>query len=156
MVLTDDQILKKVRELRKTKGKIYAPLKYFRGLDSIKNVETRYKKMLKKDYKNFKTDEGIKTKTSSYTKKFREKYKDAKSLPEISKATKIPLKILQTVYNRGLAAWRTGHRPGASPQAWGYARVHSFVMKGKTYFTADKDLSGLITSKKSSKQKQPK
>jgi len=44
------------------------------------------------------------------------------------------------VYDRGLAAWRTGHRPGATAQAWAYARVHSFVMKGKTYYTADKNL----------------
>ena len=141
MTLTDQEISKKVRELRKTKGPIYAPLKYFRGLKTLKDVETRYKKMLKKTYTNFKTDEGIKTRTSSYTQKFRKKYgQNVKSLPEISKATGVPLKTLQTIYNRGLAAWRTGHRPGASPQAWGYARVHSFIMKGKTYYTADKDL----------------
>ena len=141
MVLTDAQITKKVGELRKTQGKIYAPLKYFRGLKTLKDVETRYKKMLKKDYSDFKTDEGIKTRTSTYTQKFRKKYgQNVKSLPEISKATGVPLKIIQTVYNRGLAAWRTGHRPGASPQAWGYARVHSFIMKGKTYYTADADL----------------
>jgi hypothetical protein len=141
MTLTDQEISKKVKELRKTKGPIYAPLKYFRGLKTLKDVETRYKKMLKKTYTNFKTDEGIKTRTSSYTQKFRKKYgQNVKSLPEISKATGVPLKTLQTIYNRGLAAWRTGHRPGASPQAWGYARVHSFIMKGKTYYTADKDL----------------
>ena len=140
MPLTDDDISKKVRELRKTRGPIYAPLKYFRGLKTLKNVETRYIKMLKKDYTDFKTDKGVKTRTSSYTQRFRKKYPGIKSLPEIAKATKIPLKTLQTVYNRGLAAWRTGHRPGASPQAWGYARVHSFVMKGKTYRTADKNL----------------
>jgi hypothetical protein len=141
MPLTDQEISKKVRELRKTEGTIYAPLKYFRGLKTLKSVETRYKKMLKKNYKDFKTDKGIKTRTSSYTQKFRKKYgSEVKSLPEIAKATKIPLKTLQTVYNRGLAAWRTGHRPGASPQAWGYARVHSYVMKGKTYRTADADL----------------
>lgn len=140
MPLTDQEISKKVRELRRTEGKIYAPLKYFRGLRTLKSVETRYKKMLKKDYADFKTDEGVKTRTSSYTQRFRKKYPGVKSLTEIAKATKIPLKTLQTVYNRGLAAWRTGHRPGASPQAWGYARVHSFVTKGKTYYTADKDL----------------
>jgi hypothetical protein len=141
MVLTDTQITKKVGELRKTQGKIYAPLKYFRGLKTLKDVETRYKKMLRKDYSDFKTDEGVKTRTSTYTQKFRKKYgQNVKSLPEISRATGVPLKTLQTVYNRGLAAWRTGHRPGASPQAWGYARVHSFIMKGKTYYTADKDL----------------
>ena len=140
MPLGDDQITKKVGELRRTKGKIYAPLKYFRGLKTLAEVETRYKKMLKKDYGKFKTDKGQKTKTSSYTQKFRKMYPGVKSLPEIAKATKIPLKTLRTIYNRGLAAWRTGHRPGASPQAWGYARVHSFVVKGKTYYTADKDL----------------
>ena len=140
MPLTDDQITKKVGELRRTKGKIYAPLKYFRGLKTLAEVETRYKKMLKKDYGKFKTDKGQKTKTSSYTQKFRKLYPGVKSLPEIAKATKIPLKTIKTIYNRGLAAWRTGHRPGASPQAWGYARVHSYVMKGKTYYTADKNL----------------
>jgi hypothetical protein len=124
MPLTDAEITKKVGELRKSEGKIYAPLKYFRGLTTPMGVETRYKKMLRKDYSNFKTDEGQKTKTSSYTQKFRKKYgPEVRSLPEIAKATK-----------------RTGHRPGASPQAWGYARVHSFATKGKTYYTADKDL----------------
>ena len=67
-------------------------------------------------------------------------YPGVKSLPDIAKATGIPLKTVKTIYNRGLAAWRTGHRPGASPQAWGYARVHSFATKGKTYYTADADL----------------
>jgi hypothetical protein len=141
MPLTDTQIVRKVGHLRKTKGKIYAPLKYFRGLETLGQVETRYKKMLKRDYKRFKTDKGQKTKSSSYTQRFRKRYgPQVKSLPEISKATGIPLKTVKTVYNRGLAAWRTGHRPGASPQAWGYARVHSFATKGKTYYTADKDL----------------
>jgi len=140
MPLTDAEITKKVEELRKTQGKIYAPLKYFRGLETLTGVETRYKKMLRKNYKFFETDKGQKTKTSSYTQKFRKMYPGAKSLPEIAKATKIPLRTVKTVFNRGLAAWRTGHRPGASPQAWGYARVHSFATKGKTYFTADKDL----------------
>jgi hypothetical protein len=141
MPLSDAQITKKVGELRKSEGRIYAPLKYFKGLETLGQVETRYKKMLRKDYKDFKTDKGQKTKTSSYTQKFRKRYgSDVKSLPDIAKATGLPLKTLKTVYNRGLAAWRTGHRPGASPQAWGYARVHSFVTKGKTYYTADKDL----------------
>lgn len=140
-MLTDVHIKKKVEMLRKNLGKIYAPLKYFRGLKSIADVESRYKKMLKMDYKAFKTDEGIKTRTSSYTQHFRKKYPGIKSLPDIAKATKIPLKTLKTVFDRGMAAWRTGHRPGASPQAWAYARVHSFVVKGKTYYTADADLS---------------
>jgi hypothetical protein len=139
-MLSDSDIRKKITQLRKSEGKIYAPLKYFRGLNTLKNVETRYKKMLKRDYKPFKTDKNVETKTSSYTSKFRKKYPGVTKLKDISKVTGIPLKTLKTVYDRGLAAWRTGHRPGASAQAWAYARVHSFVMKGKTYYTADKNL----------------
>ena len=97
MPLTDAEITKKVGELRKKQGKIYAPLKYFRGLGTLKEVETRYKKMLKRDYKGFKTDEGRKTKTSSYTQKFRKRYPGVKSLPDIAKATGIPLKTVQTI-----------------------------------------------------------
>ena len=109
MPLTDAQITKKVTELRRTKGKQYAPLKYFRGLKTLGEVETRYTKMLKKDYRQFKTDQGQKTKTSSYTQRFRKMYPGVKSLPEIAKATKIPLKTLRTIYNRGLAAWMVIH-----------------------------------------------
>ena len=139
-MLSESDIRKKITQLRKSEGKIYAPLKYFRGLNTLKNVETRYKKMLKRDYKPFKTDKNVETKTSSYTSKFRKKYPGVTKLKDISKVTGIPLKTLKTVYDRGLAAWRTGHRPGATAQAWAYARVHSFVMKGKTYYTADKNL----------------
>ena len=94
-----------------------------------------------KAYTPFKTDKGVKTRRSSYSSRFHSKYPGVTSLPEIAKATGVPLATLKTVYNRGMAAWRTGHRPGASQQAWGMARVHSFVLHGKTWRTADKDLS---------------
>jgi len=94
-----------------------------------------------KAYVPFKSDKGVKTRKSSYSSRFHAKYPGVKSLPEISKATGVPVKTLQTVYDRGMAAWRTGHRPGASAQAWGMARVHSFVLHGKTYRTADADLA---------------
>ena len=41
----------------------------------------------------------------------------------------MPYGILMKVYNRGMAAWRTGHRPGTTPQQWGMARENSFVTK---------------------------
>jgi hypothetical protein len=48
---------------------------------------------------------------------------------------------LKKVYDRGMAAWRTGHRPGTTPQQWAFARVNSYITKGKgTYHGADKDL----------------
>ena len=37
---------------------------------------------------------------------------------------------LKKVYNRGMAAWRTGHRPGTTPQQWAFARVNSFITGG--------------------------
>ena len=53
----------------------------------------------------------------------------------------VSLGTLRKVYKRGVAAWRTGHRPGTTPQQWGMARVNSYLMKGKgTYHGADKDL----------------
>jgi hypothetical protein len=36
---------------------------------------------------------------------------------------------------RGMAAWKTGHRPGANQEQWGYARVNSFLTGGKTIGT---------------------
>jgi len=57
----------------------------------------------------------------------------------------MPLSILRKVYNRGVAAWRTGHRPGTTPQQWGFARVNSFVTKSSgTWGKADKDLAAKV------------
>jgi hypothetical protein len=54
----------------------------------------------------------------------------------------IPYSTLKKVYDRGMAAWKTGHRPGATQQQWGFARVNSFITKGKgTWGGADKDLA---------------
>lgn len=124
------------------------PPKYYRGL-SNKNKTLRRSEITKRSklswktaraYLPFKTDKGAKTRKSSYTQKFHRKHPNAKSLPEIAKSTGIPLSTLRTVYNRGMAAWRTGHRPGASQQAWGMARVHSYAVHGKTWHTTDSDL----------------
>lgn len=59
-----------------------------------------------------------------------------------AKAAKSDISVgtLRKVYNRGVAAWNSGHRPGTTPQQWGHARVNSYINKGKTYHTADKDL----------------
>jgi hypothetical protein len=65
----------------------------------------------------------------------------------------MPLGILRQVYNRGIAAWKTGHRPGTTPQQWGFARVNSFITKSSgTWGKADKDLADKVrgSSKKES------
>ena len=56
--------------------------------------------------------------------------------------TGMPLSILKKVFDRGVAAWRTGHRPGTTATQWGLARVNSFVTKSKgTWGGADQDLA---------------
>ena len=54
----------------------------------------------------------------------------------------ISFSILKKVFDRGMAAWKGGHRPGASQHQWAYARVNSFITKGSgTWGGADKDLA---------------
>ena len=48
-----------------------------------------------------------------------------------SKQTGVPYGILKKSYDRGIAAWRTGHRPGTTPQQWAFARVNSMLPGGK-------------------------
>ena len=53
-----------------------------------------------------------------------------------------PIGILRAVMRRGLAAWKTGHRPGAGQAQWGYARTNSFLTGGEgTWGGADADLA---------------
>lgn len=59
--------------------------------------------------------------------------------------TGISYGILKQVYDRGVAAWKSGHRPGTNPSQWGYARVNSFATKGKgTWGKADSDLAAKV------------
>ena len=47
------------------------------------------------------------------------------------KGKKVTAGQLARVYKKGLAAYRTGHRPGASPNQWAMARVNSVLTGGK-------------------------
>jgi hypothetical protein len=128
---------------------MYTPTKYFAGLS-----KTQKKQKLKemrhfgsfswKDpraYTGFKTDQAVKSRPSSYTQRFKKRFPKALSLKQKADATGVPLKFIKKSFDRGMAAWRTGHRPGATEQQWGYARVHSFLLKGKTYRTTNSDLA---------------
>ena len=57
-----------------------------------------------------------------------------------SEKTGVPYGILKKSYDRGMAAWKGGHRPGASQQQWAFARVNSMLTGGK----ADPDLQAKI------------
>jgi len=58
----------------------------------------------------------------------------------------ISFKILEKVYNRGISAWKTGHRPGTTSQQWAESRVNSFLTGGKTRLIADEDLWNQVGS----------
>jgi hypothetical protein len=82
------------------------------------------------------------------------------SLKELSQITKVPLKALQEVYNRGTGAYETNlssvrllkdfsknpditKYPASarlSKEAWSFARVYSFLNKSTTYKTTDSDI----------------
>ena len=84
---------------------------------------------------------------------------DEKIAGLVTKAKKsgMPYGILKKVYDRGMAAYKTGHRPGTTSQQWAFARVNSFVTKSAgTWGKADADLAkqvrgedfGMIPKKK--------
>jgi hypothetical protein len=113
-------------------------------------------------YKPAPGDATAKTKLSKHTKKYRQMYGEdtmmsfnsfndvvtedvTTALKKKSDKTGMPLSVLRQVYNRGVAAWKTGHRPGTTPSQWGHARVNSFVTKSKgTWGKADKDLAAKV------------
>jgi hypothetical protein len=77
--------------------------------------------------------------------KFKEYITENEGLKNKAEKSGMPLGILKKVYNRGMAAWKTSHRPGTTPQQWAFARVNSFVTKSKgTWGGADKDLAAKV------------
>lgn len=142
------EILDYLTQLKKKKNvKVYTPFKYFQGLGTKKEIYSRFLDILKgsksdfrmdDSYTGYSTDLNKKTKKSRYTVAFEKRFgTDCKSLEQKSKITGVPIDILERVFNKGRAAWRTGHRVGANEQQWGYARVHSFLTLGCTAFSAD-------------------
>ena len=79
----------------------------------------------------------------------KELYETIKGLKNKAEKSGMPYSILKKVYDRGMAAWRGGHRPGASQQQWAFARVNSFITKSSgTWGGADKDLAKQVRGSK--------
>jgi hypothetical protein len=132
----------------KTRKSWYYPKKYFAGLSKTRKVKRlqeikKYGSLSHKNpkaYLGFKTNLGVKTKKSGYTQVWDKQFPGVKSIADRAKVSGVPQDLLQESYDRGMAAWRTGHRPGATQQQWGYARVSSLLTCGKTHYTTDSDL----------------
>lgn len=60
----------------------------------------------------------------------KKKPNSAKALKNKAKSARAPLGALRAIYNKGLAAWRTGHRAGAGQHQWAMARVNSVLAGG--------------------------
>ena len=128
------------------------PERYFTGL-SPKMRLVREKELLKRrtlPYSKLslaKSNAFAKPKKSKWTVAFHKEYPGFKFNKElIARRTGIKQSILNTVYNRGLKAWKTGgSRVGATPQQWGIARMYKFILvtnRGypSTKFDPDQDL----------------
>lgn len=50
-----------------------------------------------------------------------------KALKNKAEQSGISYTILKKVYDKGMAAWNSGHRPGVSQQQWAMGRVNSFI-----------------------------
>lgn len=108
-----------------------------------------------KSYKPLAGDSKAKTKESQYTKRVKRSgirkrileratklkgSQDDRFIKAVALETGISKGIIDQVFKRGQAAWRVGHRPGATQAQWSRARVYSFLSKGKTTKTGDADL----------------
>ena len=101
----------------------------------------RGERMRKKGEKGAPTPEAIR----SAQKESYNINENKKGLENKAEKSGMPLGVLKQVYNRGLAAWKTGHRPGTTPEQWGMARVNSFITKSSgTWGKADKDLAAKV------------
>lgn len=109
------------------------PERYFTGLKTRAARLMREKELLKRRVTNnpklAKSDTmGANRPKSRWTQLFHKVYpgKKPKNVPGIHAAD------INTVYARGLKAWKTGgSRVGATAQQWGLARVYKFVLVSK-------------------------
>ena len=92
------------------------------------------------------------TNKMKFNKKYKQPLNTANGKDDIVRLTGIPKKILDEVYDRGIGAYKTNPksvRPNVkSKEQWAMARVYAFVMKSKTYKTADSDLADKLRNKK--------
>lgn len=137
------------------------PKKYKKGLTAEENKimkrEVKETKKMSDDnpeaYEEWDSDKkykerGNKPEKSKYTSEYEKRFgkeeaimeSSTKSLKNKSEETGIAYGILKDVFDRGMAAWKTGHRPGVTPHQWAMGRVNSFATGGKTRTTTDKDL----------------
>ena len=136
-----DEGVKQDSDIKDKKGT--QPAKYYAGDMSKSTKEKRAAHFSKKKSGPAPGDASAETKPSKHTKKYKQMFgEEIAGLKNKSEKSGISYGILKKVYDRGMAAYKTGHRPGTTAQQWAFARVNSFITKGKgTWGGADKDLA---------------
>jgi len=129
------------------------PERYFAGLTRKEQLQREKELLLRRriPYSKLGTVKGAATKKSKWTLLFHKTFPDLKfNKSAISRHTGISRSTLNTVYNRGLKAWKmSGSRPGTTAIQWAIARVYKYVLVTKhkapkewyeTKFDPDQDL----------------
>ena len=139
-----DEGVKQDPEIKDKEGT--QPAKYYAGDMSKSTKEKRAAHFSKKKSGPAPGDASAETKPSKHTKKYKQMFgEEIEGLKNKAKKSGMPYGILKKVYDRGMAAYKTGHRPGTTAQQWAFARVNSFVTKSKgTWGGADKDLAAKV------------
>ena len=114
------------------------PERYFSGLSKSMGL-TREKELLKRRRVSYsalklgRSNAGGARKKSKWTQLFHSTYPGLKfNKDAIAKRTGILRSTLNTVYDRGLKAWKTGgSRPGVTAPQWAVARVYKYVLVTK-------------------------
>jgi len=114
------------------------PERYFAGLSRTLKF-ARAKELMKRRTTPYvrlglaKSNKGGTRKKSHWTQLFHKTYPGLKFNKEaIARRTGISRSTLNTVYNRGLKAWKTGgSRPGATAPQWAVARVYRYILISK-------------------------
>ena len=137
-----------------------------KSTDAKRRAQANKQKDMKDDnpnaYKDLPGDKKARSKPqpeSPYTKKYKQMYGESMTfedyvienkgqvdtaLKKKAAASGISLGILRKVFDRGYAAWKTGHKPGTTPNQWGLARVNSFIVKGTVWYKHDSDLAAKV------------
>ena len=153
---------KTVKELKDTYKKGLTPDEESKAKSTIKKTMAKAEKggaSAKELYKDWESDKSFNKRlkesgkempkspaTDAYDKMYGdhsegdEDFAEGAALKNKSEESGIPLSILRKVYARGMAAWRSGHRPGVGAQQWAMARCNSFITGSGGARKADADL----------------
>ena len=113
--------------------------------DLVANTAKHFSQVFDNPLKGFPYNEEFEVSLKEAVEELGDLEESDKALKNKAEKTGMPLGILKQVFKRGVAAWRTGHRPGTNPTQWGLARVNSFTTKSKgTWGGADKDLAAKV------------